>query len=108
MGNYFGGAKIEGGKTYLLQAYLRGIRDGQGGRIQINWNRADGKLSRYDLAQPKLTTEWGRFQLKAKAPADAVSAFLIIGTDKGGEWVDEVWFGEVPAEDNSRKGSGKS
>lgn len=97
MGNYFGGAKIEGGKTYLLQAYLRGIRDGQGGRIQINWNRADGKLARYDLSQVKLTTEWNRFQLKAKAPEDAVSAFLIIGTDKGGEWADEVWFGEIPA-----------
>ena len=107
MGHYFGGAKIEGGKTYLLQAYLRGIRDGQGGHLQINWNRADGKLSRYDLGQPKLTTEWGRFQLKAKAPEDAVSAFLIIGTQKGGEWVDEVWFGEVPADAGSKKETGK-
>lgn len=103
MGNYFGGAKIAGGKTYLLQAYYRGIRDGQGGRLQINWNRADGKLARYDLSQLKLTTEWERFQLKAKAPEDAVSAFLIIGTDNGGEWVDEVWFGEIPDEKNTNK-----
>jgi hypothetical protein len=95
MGNYFAGAKVTGGKTYLLQAYSRGIRDGQGSRIQINWKDAKGKMIKYDLEGKKLTTDWSLLTLKAKAPVSAVSAFLIVGTDKGKEWVDEVWFGEV-------------
>ncbi len=104
MGNYFGGAKVTGGKSYLLQAYARGVRDGQGSRIQINWMNAEGKLVKHDLAGTKLTTDWQKIEVSAKAPPTAVSAHLIVGTDSGGEWVDEVWFGEVPPSQSTPKG----
>ena len=97
MGNYFAGSKVDGGKFYQLQAYCRGVRDNQGSRVQINWQDADGKLIRYDLVTPALTTDYQCVKLARKAPANAATVHLIVGTDNGGEWVDEVWFGEIPA-----------
>ena len=97
MGNYFAGSKVDGGKFYQLQAYCRGVRDNQGSRVQINWQDVDGKLIRYDLVTPALTTDYQCVKLARKAPANAATVHLIVGTDNGGEWVDEVWFGEIPA-----------
>jgi len=45
-----------------------------------------------------MTTEYRRYQLCCKAPETATGAFIIVGTEKGREWVDDLWFGEVPAQ----------
>ncbi len=95
LGMYFHSAKVDGGKTYLLQAYLRSEKDGDGGRIQINWSSPEVKLLKYDLSSPKLTTDYNRYQLPCKAPDTATGAFIIIGTENGNEWIDDLWFGEV-------------
>jgi cephalosporin-C deacetylase-like acetyl esterase len=89
---------VVGGKKYSLVVHCRAVRDGLKGRMQINWSKQDGKLIKYDIKNPLLLTEYGKFEMEAVAPSDAVNARLILGSGAGPDdniWMDDLFFGVV-------------
>ncbi|MFZ2657015.1 MAG: acetylxylan esterase [Victivallales bacterium] len=92
------GRPVAGGKKYSLVVHYRAVRDGLKGRMQINWSKQDGKFIKYDMKNPSLLTEYGKFEMEVTAPPDAANALLILGSGSGPEdniWMDDLFFGAV-------------
>ncbi|MBN1863993.1 MAG: acetylxylan esterase [Victivallales bacterium] len=92
------GRPVTGGKKYSLVVHYRAVRDGLKGRMQINWSRQDGSFIKYDMINPSLLTEYGKFEMLVTAPADAAKALLILGSGSAPEdniWMDDLFFGVV-------------
>ncbi|MFA6291623.1 MAG: acetylxylan esterase [Victivallales bacterium] len=92
------GLSVVGGNKYNLIVHYKGVRDGLKGRMQINWTRKDNSLIKWDMINPSLLTEYGKFEMPVTAPADAVTALLILGSGSSPDdniWMDDLFFGTV-------------
>ncbi|MFZ4777960.1 MAG: alpha/beta hydrolase family protein [Terrimicrobiaceae bacterium] len=89
------GAPAEEGGRYKLSGWFRTENEeATTARLQINWQRQDGSLIKYDLATPKLTSDYQEYVLSAEAPPETAGCviFVAAGGD-GSTLVDDVFYG---------------
>lgn len=90
--------ETEDGKTYRLSGWFRAERDGATARLQINWKRSDNSTIKFDIVNPKLTTEYQLCTLDVKAPEGTSGATLMIACSGGDTvWLDDLKYCEAPS-----------
>jgi len=92
------GAPADEGAQYRLSGWFRAEgEEVTNARLQINWQREDGSLVKFDIMTPKLDAEYQEYALTVEVPQGTTSAIIFISA--GGtapSLVDDVYFGLDP------------
>lgn len=82
---------IETGGVYTLGHWTRADRDGQAGRLRINWLGEQGRRVGVSIEVVPATAEWRWNTLTATAPVGAVTANVYVSVHEDSQ----VWFDDM-------------
>jgi len=85
---------VQGGATYVLRTWYRGVAGGKGTvalKVEYYNDNKENTVGRYSDTRTANQTEWQQLELVVPAPADTARAALLVRLMSPGE----VWFDDV-------------
>ena len=86
---------VASGQQYVLECFVRAMRQGEQAAVQLNWQDKAGKLLDEQVEVINALSRWERYRRTLTAPAGADHVVIYASAlDPGPVWFDDFFFGE--------------